>query len=794
MKRPWEILSAGIVLGELIILKGGPLRAAGAGLAALLLMLLLRCMGPAVLRFPVCRPAVLRFTRIRLAAALFSAAAAAGMLRMAAEQVPGEQERRLDEWMCAAEEETGIEFVIEDLEEDGERLKLRNGCLLVYCGAENINGIPDIGSRAAAFGKLSRFPEARNPGEFDAASYYKAKGVTHRLYADRVSVTGGKERGLLRLFSPARLLFSLRRSAEQELDQVFSAEDAGVLKAALLGDRNGMPEDLYERYRRNGIAHLLAISGLHTAVLGLGLYRLIRRAGGGFRLSGVLAGAFLLFYSALTGGSTAVVRAVLMMLLLFLSSAAGRTYDLRSAAAASMAAVLLANPLELVQCGFQLSFLAVFAIGGPAKALTDQIRKQHPAQAKHHPRLFSLLSAVAASFSVFFSSLPVTAWWFFAVPVWGPLLNLAVIPLMQYVLWAGLAALLLSGIGAAGAAGAAAAAVRCILRFYTLLCGAAETLPFHRVLIGRPSFLQIALYYLLLLLVWIFFRKALTSGPGRLRVCAALLSGFLLTSGCLLLRPFRGREAVLWFLDVGQGDAIVVEYRDSCVLIDGGSSSSLQNGKYTLRPFLESRGRSFVETAFITHADQDHTNGVMYLLEEDPDLQVGQVVLNAAAEGDERYDRIRKAAGQRPVRYMAAGDRRGCFACLWPDREHPPGDTNEQSLVMLFECCGHRCLFTGDAGQESEEKLLEMLRKEQLSGREDCIPGPVDVLKAGHHGSAGSTGEELLTAFPPETAVLSYGEGNRYGHPHRETLKRLRACGAVIRSTAEEGAVKIVFR
>ena len=143
---------------------------------------------------------------------------------------------------------------------------------------------------------------------------------------------------------------------------------------------------------------------------------------------------------------------------------------------------------------------------------------------------------------------------------------------------------------------------------------------------------------------------------------------------------------------------------------------------------------------------------------------------------------------------MAAGDRSGCFACLWPDRNHPPGDTNEQSLMMLFECCGHRCLFTGDAGQESEEKMLAMLKKEQLSGREASIPGPVDVLKAGHHGSAGSTGDALLAAFPPKTAVLSYGEGNRYGHPHRETLERLRACGAVIRSTAEEGAVRIVFR
>ena len=124
-------------------------------------------------------------------------------------------------------------------------------------------------------------------------------------------------------------------------------------------------------------------------------------------------------------------------------------------------------------------------------------------------------------------------------------------------------------------------------------------------------------------------------------------------------------------------------------------------------------------------------------------------ITDAELKRTEEIPGIRKAAGQRPVRYMAAGDRSGCFACLWPDREHPPGDTNEQSLVILFECCGHRCLFTGDAGQESEEKLLAMLKKEQLSGREECIPGPVDVLKAGHHGSAGKpeTGQHRVPAL-----------------------------------------------
>ncbi|MBQ7535207.1 MAG: DNA internalization-related competence protein ComEC/Rec2 [Stomatobaculum sp.] len=783
MKRPWEILAAGIVLGELIILAEVPFWAAGAGLSALFLLLFIPNRGhwlPAAgltRGRRLLRAGTLR--RVRNISLLLAAGMAAGMFRLAAAQVPGKQERMLDEWL-RTEEETSIEFVIEDIEEDGERLKIKSGCLLVYCDAEKLGEIPPAGSRAVAYGKLSRFPKATNPGEFDAASYYRSKGMTHRLYADRICITEKKES------FPVQQLIALRRSAGKHLDRMFSPEDAGILKAALFGDRNGMPEDLYEQYRRNGIAHLLAISGLHTAVLGLGLYRLIRKAGGGFRLSGILSGAFLLFYGALTGGGTAVVRAVLMMLFLFLSSVIGRTYDLRSAAAASMAAILLANPQELTQCGFQLSFLAVFAIGGPANMLTDQVRKQYPAFPKRHPRLLFILSAFLSSFSVFFLSLPVTAWWFFAIPLLGPILNLAVIPLMQYVLWAGLASLFFSAAGVPGAAGAAAGAAHCILRFFTALCGTAETLPFHRILVGRPSFLQIAFYYLLLAAAFIFIKKTFS---------AALLSAALLFFACLMLRPVRSQDAVLWFLDIGQGDAIVIEYRDSCVLIDGGSSSSLQNGKYILRPFLESRGWSSVETAFITHADQDHTNGVTYLLKEDPDLSIGQVVLNAAAEGDERYDKIREAAGRRPVRYMGMGDRNGCFACLWPDRKHPPGDTNEQSLVLMFECCGRRCLFTGDAGTESEERIIALLKKEDLSGKgTGSIAGPVDVLKAGHHGSSGSTGEALLKAFPPETAVLSYGEGNRYGHPHAETLERLRACDAVIRRTAEEGAVKIVFR
>ena len=812
MKRPWELLAAGIVSGELIILAGIPLWAAGAVLTALFV---LRFFGLVPLRSLLLKP---KPAWLRPAARLFILGMAAGMLRSAAAQVPGKEERLLDEWMKDGGSGVEIEFTVDDIQEAGENVRLRSGRLLVTVGKRSFYGALSapgdtggaetaaIGSRVQAFGSLSRFPGATNPGEFDAASWYRAKGMTHRMYADHAVVTEYRES------FPGHHLSLFRRRAECLVSSLFSPEDAGVLNAALFGDRSGMPEELYEQYKRNGIAHLLAVSGLHTALLGMGLYRLLRRAGAGFLLSGLVSGGFLLVYAALAGGGVSVVRAVSMMLLLFLSSVIGRTYDLRSSAAAVMSMLLLLNPFELLQCGFQLSFLAVFSIGGPAEELGRGTEQRFPGLKKRHPRLLLFLRGFISGICIFFFSLPATAYWFFYVPVLSPLLNLAVIPFMQYVLWAALAAMALASVGAAGPARAAASVSHHILGYYQALCTAAERLPFQRVLLGRPAAWQMVLYYVLLLAAYFLLKGVLReekrgarsgkrpylSRTGLFSFCVpaavflrsasvpVLTALFCITAACVSLRPLRPRHPVLWFLSIGQGDAIAIEYRDSCVLIDGGSTSNLKAGQYILRPFLESRGIRRVDTVFITHADADHVNGLTYLLTEGRDIRIDRVVMNAAAEKDERYDELRAACGSRPVRYMGAGERDGMFTCLWPERENPPRDLNEQSLVLLFQYGGRRCLFTGDAGTDSEEEILEKTLPPVI--------GPVDVLKAGHHGSSGSTSEEWLKAFSPETAVISCGIRNRYGHPHRETLRRLRGAGAKIRITAEEGAVKIVFK
>ena len=177
------------------------------------------------------------------------------------------------------------------------------------------------------------------------------------------------------------------------------------------------------------------------------------------------------------------------------------------------------------------------------------------------------------------------------------------------------------------------------------------------------------------------------------------------------------------------------------------------------------------------------------------------MVLNAAAETDPVYEELKKEirAGGADLRYLGAGEKMGYFHCLWPERETWAPDDNEQSLVLLFTFGENRVLLTGDAGKTSEPGILRELSEAGIAGEREkessgkAGAGGIDVLKAGHHGSSTSSGEEFLQALRPEYTVISCGRNNRYGHPHRETVEALEAIGTEIYSTAVSGAVRAVL-
>lgn len=753
MKRPLEVLAVGFVLGELFRL---------AGFRGFFLVVL--CC-PLLFFLWKRRAGQRRVILTMLTGALL------GALCLHVAVLPGREEQKLERLTGAFAEYRGR---IDAIEARGGGVRVRSGALYLSIAEES--GVPfAVGQTIVASGTLQEIKAPTNPGEFDYRSYCRARGVTHRMQVRTYRAEG-------RADPLGEGLRVLRIRAAERLQQNCPAEVSAYLGALLLGDKQGLSEDFYARYRRNGLAHLLAISGLHTGFLGLALYRLLRRMGAGLWASALSAALFLGFYALLTGADTGVLRSGLMLGLGFLALCLGRSYDLRSAASLALFLLLLRSPLQLFQCGFQLSFLAVFAIGGPGQALV----RRYAAKRK-------LLAALLQSLTVFLVTLPVIAYWFFSLPPYGILLNLALIPMTGFMLFLGLLTLAAASLVPPLAA-LPALFLECGLAFQNLLCDFAERLPFHRLLIGRPRPWQLFLYGLFLCLS---FALLLERFPRfrylRPRAARRVLPLFSLFVAALSLLPVRSRYPRIWLLDIGQGDAIVIEQGSRCITIDGGSTSRPDCGKRILEPFLESRALGTVDAAFLTHADRDHTNGIVYLTSRASAIRLRRVILTAAAESDPRYAELKTALCERPeteLSYMGAGDVYGSFRCLWPARDALPAETNEQSLILLFQANGKRCLFTGDAGTESEEKLLSELNAPGHETERAAL-SELYLLKVGHHGSRGASSEAFLELLSPDCALISCGRGNSYGHPHAEAMERLHRHAGQVHSTANEGALSV---
>ena len=225
--------------------------------------------------------------------------------------------------------------------------------------------------------------------------------------------------------------------------------------------------------------------------------------------------------------------------------------------------------------------------------------------------------------------------------------------------------------------------------------------------------------------------------------------------------------------------------------VDGGSTSDQRLGENVLVPYLESQGIEHIDLALITHCDADHYSGIRYLLEEEPKMTIGELLLPRVAMQDARYDALRDAAAARDVRirYFGQGD---CIDLGEVEiRGYYPVGTerlevaNDHSIGMLLRAPDFQMLFTGDMDEDCERQMLAALWEA------DAGYPKIDVLKAGHHGSHTSSSEALLAALRPDYAILSYGVGNDYGHPHAETRERLRRYDVKMLETGVMGEIRI---
>ncbi len=636
--------------------------------------------------------------------------------------------------------------------------------------------MPPMGALIFVQGRLSEFKEATNPGEFDLQKYYLYKGYAGRISVDSwEAVHKDSESYTYSVFKES--LWNIRCILAGVIDETFDEEDAGVLKALLLGDKSDLSGETKDLYRASGIAHILAISGLHVSLLGMGLYKLLRKMTLPLKVSALVSVSVMVSYAVMTGESLSTNRALIMFFMTILADVFHRSYDLITALALAAVTVVFGHPYEIMTSGFWMSYLAVCGVALFYPALTQGI---HWEKNVKHRLLQAFLTCTAVS--VF--TMPLITLYYYEVPVYSILINMIVIPLMTWLMIGGIITVALGCI-CPPIADIASWPVCGILRLYRQICECMERIPGHSFVTGAPAGWQVLVCYALFFAV-ILLAKRLSIGKRLL---------FVVTGLTILWIRFTPQVRVV-VLDVGQGDGILVCTQEATLFFDGGSTSKNNLYTYQIEKVLLYYGISEVDYWFLSHPDRDHTSGLCEMLDiqkqqmvYERKIRIGTIVLPNAYGVEEDFSALIASASELgyPVMLMARGDRitigKTEVYSLHPQAGYSCDDVNTYSQVHLVCRDTFAGIFTGDATTESEEEICDYLQDKTLP--------PVTMLKVGHHGSHTSSSEEFLRLLHPTYAMISCGRDNSYGHPHSDVLERLEDTGCVICRTDRQGCITL---
>lgn len=686
-------------------------------------------------------------------------------------------------------------------------------------------------------GHFSELNPATNEGEFSLTRYYKGEGISGVFQAKTIELVRGES-------SPfAKELFTLKQSLGNRIDALFPEETAGFLKSLFLGERSGITLSEKSLYQSAGISHILAISGLHLSLLGGFFYRLLRKTKLSSLLSSLITSFFLFSYFLFTGSSHSAFRALFMLFLRFAAIQLGKGKDLLSQLSFALLFLLWLNPLSLYSIGMQCSFFTLFVFflleERPGKAVRKKKEKalskickklalgfsKHPSLLLKFPAYLSklipcLLSTLPhrlqGSFLFYLALLPLFSLTQFSFPLYAPLLNLLLLPLLPFFFLLGAISILLSYLPEQDFlllrlfSFSSRFLLNLLFQIFHLFMEKSLALPFSQILLGKMQVLSVMLYFLFLYLLF-FFPKA--------KSLSLLLSlGFLLSLPLYLPKP--PKELEIAALDVGQGDGFVLRKGALVFTIDNGSTSKNLFPEQIFFPYCKAKRIQHIDYALLTHCDRDHISGIQALLEKNPSISLSHLILPASALQDHRYDLLKRLAYNHgaDVSYWQKGDelvfseqgiclsakktawaenpstskKRGPdtkghqlhIRCFYPNDFSYIEEANAHSIGCLLTYGHFRMLFTGDMPKEAEEALLENCREAEASPI-------VDVLKLAHHGSKTSSCPSFLSETRAKFALFSYGKKNRYGHPHKNTVENCQKYRLFPLETAKLGEILI---
>lgn len=695
---------------------------------------------------------------------------------------------KIDKWVCAGQSGEAAVRV---------RLKIGDDEALV------------IGSRIEVLGRFLAPTPKRAPGTFEYKRWMEHAGYDVVLRRSGTFVGGTFHSSPFKLLTmPTGFgasfyggLSQFRQTAHEELA---AGSPHGLMPALALGVGSGIDATARAQFGRLGIAHVLAVSGLHFGLVAMGVTAFLShlvgfspflmRRFGRQRLSLALSFPFLGLYILCVGAPISAQRALIMML----SCSLGRLYarspnKMRALALAAMVLVI-AEPRAIFNLGFQLSFAAVLGLIAILESYDDALRlwlKQKIDSKRLEGFVYAVLSILLISFGTSLTTAPLLSWHFGQLPISGVLANLFAIPYVSFVLLpVSMAAVLCASIPFVGPkllglGGFLEDVFVGFSRFFS------EHFPLtHLELVPHP------VYFVFLLIAALCLLYPIRSKPMRRRL--RFLTAFVLFLG-LCLNQWNSRLLTfsdglrMTFIDVEQADSTLIEFPNGqTMLVDAGLNlgTSGEMGARQIVPYLRFLGHKRIDYLVLSHSDYDHYAGMASVIEA---LEIGELWLGSDDAPDLAYQDLMAlvAARKIPIKRGAAlpeGLRIGEveLRVLWPkpsQMQRRNWGRNDQSIVLRIDDGPFSAILMGDAGKDVEAAIAE----EGQGGR-------VSLLKVGHHGSRHSTSEAWLDLLRPQMAVISAGAQNRYHFPHQELMLRLLRASSVILRTDEDSSICLSHR
>lgn len=674
----------------------------------------------------------------------------------------------------------------------------------IFVNTEKIPNVK-IGNIIKVRGKLRQFEEAANKGNFDSRKYYLSLGFYGKIEAGTIEVINSEYSGI------RQGLYELRMEIIERLEKLCSDNKGifsiinnknGIIGAIILGDKTDLDSDIKELYSVSGIAHILAISGLHISFIGMAIYRLLRRRFR-FLFSAAVSIPVVLSFGIMSGFGISTIRAIIMFILKIIGEVLGRKYDAITAISLAGLVLLVQNPFVVCNSGFQMSFGAIIAIVLILPIVEEILNTDN-----------KIIKVLSANFTISLVMNPILAWNYYELPTFSFLLNIVVVPLMSVVIVSSIAGIFCSCI--MFGFGKAVIFPGCgILELYTFLCNIINKSSVASIVVGQPKVTIIIVYYAILLVV-LFGLKNIRTKYTRaekerniikketglvlekkakkerrikgqnVKLRLACIVGFLLLNCLIYYIPNPG--FYITFINVGQGDGILIHGDNGTkVMVDGGSTSEKQVAKNCIVPYLKAEGIGTIDYSIITHTDKDHISGILEILENNNSnrIRIKNLVMPDINMKDDTYNELIEKAKLKKINvlYIKKGDTLSLgktkIKCIYPETTTTASDKNDYCTVLSVKNKTSKILLTGDISKEIEEKI------------KDDIEENYTVLKVAHHGSNYSSSEKFLKKVNPKYSIISVGKNNSYGHPGNETMERLRKQGGVIYRTDEKGGITI---